>query len=96
MMICAVSLSLFAAGCGGSNAPPSGSGADPGPIVQDLIKKLNDQKLKSETRAVAAIQLGNLKAQDAIPHLEKAAAGDPSPKVKEHAAKAIRKIKGEE
>jgi hypothetical protein len=46
-------------------------------------------------RGISAFNLGNMgaKAAEAIPELEKLAANDPEPKVRENAGEAIEKIK---
>lgn len=96
LLICIVGLGLVAAGCGGGNTPPKGSRGDSSATVQRYIDTLNNREAKDEARAAAAIQLGNLKAQEALADLERVAADDENEKLREVAAKAVRKIKGEE
>lgn len=96
-IVCALLLGLFAAGCGGSNTPATGSKGDPSVRVQELVTKLNDKKAKIEARSGAAIALGRMgsEAESALPHLEKIASTDKNKKLQEQARTAIGRIKGE-
>ena len=55
--------------------------------ADQLLQRLSDSDERA--RGEAAIQLGRLKAQKAIDPLAATLAGDPSPKVREAAARAL-------
>lgn len=99
VVVCACAIALTAAGCGGSsNTPkPPGGSSDSGPVIQDLLKKATDKKARSSSRGAAIISLGRFgaEAQSALPELEKIAASEKDKTLKDKAAEAIKRIKGE-
>ncbi|MBL9124927.1 MAG: hypothetical protein JNG90_14925 [Planctomycetaceae bacterium] len=98
VVVCAVVIGLSAAGCGGSKAPPPGARGDAGPLIQELLTKANNKKLRSSERGAAIIALGRFgaEAQVALNDLEKIAASEKDKTLKEKATLSIKRIKGEE
>jgi hypothetical protein len=99
VVVCAMVIGLTAVGCsGGTKAPPPGSAGDPAPLIKSLIEKVNNKKLKSEERGGAIIGLSRFgsQAQEALPMLEKIAAGDKDKSLQKKAEIAVKRIKGEE
>jgi len=98
IVVCALVIGLTAAGCsGGSSAPPPGAKGDSAPLIQNLIQKANNKKLRSSERGAAIIGLGRFgkDAEVAIPDLEKIAASEKDKTLKDKAAMSIKRIKGE-